>query len=308
MNRSCTWPKTSSYPNWPVGAGSACPRFPTPHTSPSAPDWVCEILSPGTRRLDLHEKRPVYAREGVSRLWLVDPADRTLEAFELQDEQWLLIASAKDDEPVNIRPFDAVTFSPVRPLALTDRHATACPAFKTGRPPTPCGNDETLPTRPCSGFRSGTVVSSSGFRVAAFHAVPVLQLRGTFCPARGKRIRRSNAFRSPYHTYADSEPLQPCDHIRTCCAPGPVSWRFHHNLAATCRDWPLPAPACVSPPFHPLTKRAAPARSRSPARQLGRRSDEGHIPGHRVPERQRRHRPFRDASASTAAPAAAPPL
>ena len=76
-----------------------------------APDWVCEVLSPGTRRLDLHEKRPVYAREGVSYLWLVDPTDRTLEAFELHDSKWLLIASAKDDDPVNIRPFDAITFS-----------------------------------------------------------------------------------------------------------------------------------------------------------------------------------------------------
>ena len=42
----------------------------------------------------MHEKRPIYAREGVSYLWLVDPIDRTLEAFELHDGQWLLIASA----------------------------------------------------------------------------------------------------------------------------------------------------------------------------------------------------------------------
>ena len=87
------------------------PDFPDTAYATLAPDWACEVLSPGTRRLDLHEKRPVYAREGVSWLWLVDPADRTLEAFELHDGQWLLIASAKDDEPVNIRPFDAVTFS-----------------------------------------------------------------------------------------------------------------------------------------------------------------------------------------------------
>ena len=40
-----------------------------------------------------------------------DPADRTLEAFELHEGQWLLIASAKDDDPVSIRPFDAITCS-----------------------------------------------------------------------------------------------------------------------------------------------------------------------------------------------------
>ena len=33
------------------------------------------------------------------------------EAFELHDGQWLLIASAKDDEAVSFRPFDAITFS-----------------------------------------------------------------------------------------------------------------------------------------------------------------------------------------------------
>ena len=43
-----------------------------------APGWVYEVLSPSTRKLDLHGKRPIYAREGVEHLWLVDPTDRTL--------------------------------------------------------------------------------------------------------------------------------------------------------------------------------------------------------------------------------------
>ena len=76
-----------------------------------APDWACEVLSASTRRVDLQEKRPVYAREGVAYLWLVDPTDRTLEAFELREGEWVLIACAKDDEPVSVRPFDAITFS-----------------------------------------------------------------------------------------------------------------------------------------------------------------------------------------------------
>ena len=76
-----------------------------------APDWVCEVLSASTRRLDLHGKRRVYAREGVAHLWLVDPTDRTLEAFELREGEWVLIGTAKDEEPVGIRPFDAITFS-----------------------------------------------------------------------------------------------------------------------------------------------------------------------------------------------------
>ena len=75
------------------------------------PDWACEVLSGSTRRLDLQDKRPIYAREGVAHLWFVDPTDRTLEAFELRDGEWVLIALAKDDEPVSIRPFDAINFS-----------------------------------------------------------------------------------------------------------------------------------------------------------------------------------------------------
>ena len=87
------------------------PDYPDTAYVTLAPDWVCEVLSASTRKLDLHGKRPVYARAGVGHLWLVDPADRTLEAFELRGGQWVLIASAKDDDPVSIRPFDAVTFS-----------------------------------------------------------------------------------------------------------------------------------------------------------------------------------------------------
>ena len=87
------------------------PVFPDAPYATLAPDWVCEVLSPSTRKLDLHGKRAAYGREQVGHLWLVDPADRTLEAFELREGEWVLIATAQDDAPVRIRPFDAVTFS-----------------------------------------------------------------------------------------------------------------------------------------------------------------------------------------------------
>ena len=87
------------------------PEYPRTAYVTLAPDWVCEVLSASTRRVDLQEKRPVYAREGAAHLWLIDPADRTLEAFELRDGEWVLIACTKDDESVSVRPFDAITFS-----------------------------------------------------------------------------------------------------------------------------------------------------------------------------------------------------
>jgi len=76
-----------------------------------APNGVCEVLSASTRKVDLHQKRPLYAREGVNHLWLVDPTERTLEAFELREGKWLLIGSAKGDDPVRIPPFDAIVFN-----------------------------------------------------------------------------------------------------------------------------------------------------------------------------------------------------
>ena len=86
------------------------PEFPDTAYFTLAPDWVCEVLSPSTRDLDRHGKRPVYAREGVRRLWFVDPTAHDLEAFELRDGEWVLIATARNGDPVSIPPFKAISF------------------------------------------------------------------------------------------------------------------------------------------------------------------------------------------------------
>ena len=87
------------------------PEYPDAAYVTLPPDWVCEVLSPSTRRLDLQGKRPIYAREDVGHLWLIEPSDHTFEAFELREGRWVLTATAKDAEPVCVPPFDAVTFS-----------------------------------------------------------------------------------------------------------------------------------------------------------------------------------------------------
>ena len=74
------------------------------------PDWVCEVLSPSTRRIDQNEKRTIYAREGVLHLWFVDPDAQTLEAFELRKGQWVLLTTLSDDAAVSLPPFAAITF------------------------------------------------------------------------------------------------------------------------------------------------------------------------------------------------------
>jgi Uma2 family endonuclease len=72
---------------------------------------VCEILSPGTAKKDRVLKLPLYARYGVGYIWLVDPAEHTLEAFALRDHAWVLIAVLQDDDAVQVAPFDAVGFA-----------------------------------------------------------------------------------------------------------------------------------------------------------------------------------------------------
>lgn len=75
-----------------------------------APDWVCEILSPSTARLDRGAKRRIYAEAGVEYLWQLDPEAGEQEAFALAGSQWLLLATIQKGEDVSVKPFDAVAF------------------------------------------------------------------------------------------------------------------------------------------------------------------------------------------------------
>lgn len=78
-----------------------------PHTT-LAPDWACEVLSPGTARLDRAGKLPRYAAAGVGHCWLVDPLARTLEVFRLEGGRWVLLGTHADQERVRAEPFDAL--------------------------------------------------------------------------------------------------------------------------------------------------------------------------------------------------------
>lgn len=69
------------------------------------PDWICEVLSPATFRIDRVKKMPIYAEFGVPFLWLVDPIARTLEVFRLESGRWSLLSSHADDEKIRVEPF-----------------------------------------------------------------------------------------------------------------------------------------------------------------------------------------------------------
>lgn len=87
------------------------PELPKDHRFEVVPDWVCEILSPSTAAKDRIKKLPLYAEYRVAHVWLVDPLARTLEAFSLREEGWLLVAALADEDAVRVAPFDAISFS-----------------------------------------------------------------------------------------------------------------------------------------------------------------------------------------------------
>lgn len=80
-----------------------------PHIK-TVPDWVCEILSPATRRHDLTTKRDTYAAAGVGHLWLIDPDAETLEAFALHSGAWLLSGALAGAADAALPPFAEPSF------------------------------------------------------------------------------------------------------------------------------------------------------------------------------------------------------
>jgi Uma2 family endonuclease len=87
---------------------SRLPRIPETAYFTVTPDWVCEVLSPRTARLDRLKKLGVYARDAVGHAWLIDPIARTLEVFGLEGSRWSLLTGYGDDDTVTAEPFEAL--------------------------------------------------------------------------------------------------------------------------------------------------------------------------------------------------------
>src|SRR3954451_8107117 len=84
------------------------PELPIDEPIRVVPDWVCEILSPRTRRHDLLVKLPYYAKIGVGYHWLVDIEARTLTAQRLETGRWLTLGMFGDETEARIEPFEAI--------------------------------------------------------------------------------------------------------------------------------------------------------------------------------------------------------
>lgn len=91
-------------------AGWRRERLPELPTGPLTlvPDWVCEVLSPTTRRHNLLIKKPYYARVGVPWHWLVDLEARALTVLKLVDHAWTEVGTFGDETEARLPPFDEV--------------------------------------------------------------------------------------------------------------------------------------------------------------------------------------------------------
>jgi Uma2 family endonuclease len=84
------------------------PKPPEKNYTTIPPDWVCEVLSPSTVRIDRIKKMRIYAKGGVSYSWLIDPAAKTLEIFRLESGRWILLGVHGENDIVRAEPFHEI--------------------------------------------------------------------------------------------------------------------------------------------------------------------------------------------------------
>jgi Uma2 family endonuclease len=84
------------------------PEIPKNHVFSIVPDWICEVISPSSGRLDRTVKMPIYARQGVRFAWIIDPDQQVLEVRTLQaDGNWRR-EDYSGDQPLRVPPFEEI--------------------------------------------------------------------------------------------------------------------------------------------------------------------------------------------------------
>jgi len=82
------------------------PRMPKVVWFDIAPDWVCEVVSVKTARLDRIRKLPRYAQHGIPHAWIVDPVAQSVEVYRREGEHMLLFSTHEGSGPIKAEPFE----------------------------------------------------------------------------------------------------------------------------------------------------------------------------------------------------------
>lgn len=67
-----------------------------------APDWIIEIVSPGSRSMDYYTKLSLYRLAGVREYWIVDPMKQLILVYDMEHAAAPAVYSFTDNIKVNI--------------------------------------------------------------------------------------------------------------------------------------------------------------------------------------------------------------
>jgi len=84
------------------------PELPRTRPIQVIPDWICEVLSPSSKRRDRITKVDLYLESGVPFYWILDVEERTLEAYAAKEGSWSRLGAWTDDATPRVPPFDAI--------------------------------------------------------------------------------------------------------------------------------------------------------------------------------------------------------
>jgi len=68
-----------------------------------APDWIIEIVSPSSDKIDIKLKRDLYERFGVREYWIVYPDDEKVEVYLLKEGRYKLKGTFSKDETLEVK-------------------------------------------------------------------------------------------------------------------------------------------------------------------------------------------------------------
>lgn len=72
------------------------------HGCNGAPDWIIEIVSSGSRRMDYYTKLSLYRSANVREYWIVDPLKQAALVYDMEHDSAPVIYSFSDSIKVNI--------------------------------------------------------------------------------------------------------------------------------------------------------------------------------------------------------------
>lgn len=72
------------------------------HGCQGAPDWIIEIVSPGSRPMDYYTKLYLYRSVGVREYWIVNPMKQTILVYDMEHDSAPAVYSFSDSIKANI--------------------------------------------------------------------------------------------------------------------------------------------------------------------------------------------------------------